>query len=61
MLRFCMLCLVSHECANSICVVAMGVIHFLVCVTSVAHTFLIYGGKENEKNYSFIYSCFNVV
>jgi len=42
MLRFCMLCPVRNESANSICVVAMGAIHFLVCVTPVAHTFLIW-------------------
>ena len=30
----------GYKSANSICVVAMGAMHFSVCVTSVAHTFL---------------------
>ena len=29
----------GHKSAKSICAVAIGVIHFSVCVASVAHTF----------------------
>lgn len=36
-----------HRSTDSICVVAMGAIHFSVCVASIAHTFY-FGGKKNE-------------
>jgi hypothetical protein len=32
-------------------VVANRGLHFSVCVTSVAHTFLVLGGKYGRKNY----------
>lgn len=59
MLCFCMLCLLGYKSTNSICVVAIGVIHFSVCVTSVTHTFYILGGNMMENNISkkrFMYS-----
>ncbi len=39
----------ERKSANSICVVAIGAMHFSVCVTSVAHTFYFYGGKKMGK------------
>ena len=41
----------SHFCVDDdeFCVVANRGSHFSVCVTSVAHTFLIYGGKTMKK------------
>ncbi len=43
-----MLCLLERKTTNSICVVQIGVMHFSVCVASVAHTFLMGGISVSE-------------